>query len=230
MRPAGIRGGVLSLPILPAGGWSARRRVDDRFARILPVHRRDACTICVVAACDTAVLCSLRIADYVLAREGSGHHRCDGRHARPAGYGPARRSHLDERCGSLGPDHRWPASASRGAHLSAGWHSRPVPAPDAAAGEAARARQEQLTKPPGSLGRLEDLACWFAARLRNPVPVMPPCEIFVFASDQGVAARGVSAFRKRSPLAVQRGARLLIAGDMGIANTTAHCERCSSSL
>ena len=32
------------------------------------------------------------------------------------------------------------------------------------AGEAARARQQQLTKPPGSLGRLEDLACWFAAR------------------------------------------------------------------
>jgi nicotinate-nucleotide--dimethylbenzimidazole phosphoribosyltransferase len=44
------------------------------------------------------------------------------------------------------------------------------------------------------LGRLEDLACWFAARLGNPVPAQPPCEVFVFAADHGVAARGVSAF------------------------------------
>jgi nicotinate-nucleotide--dimethylbenzimidazole phosphoribosyltransferase len=65
---------------------------------------------------------------------------------------------------------------------------------DVAAGDAARARQLQLTKPPGSLGRLEDLACWFAARWKNPVPPAPQCEIFVFAGDHGVAARGVSAF------------------------------------
>jgi nicotinate-nucleotide--dimethylbenzimidazole phosphoribosyltransferase len=74
--------------------------------------------------------------------------------------------------------------------------SRPVdfPIPDLAAGQAAQARQEQLTKPPGSLGRLEELACWFAARLRNPVPQLERAEIFVFAADHGVAARGVSAF------------------------------------
>ena len=65
---------------------------------------------------------------------------------------------------------------------------------DIAAGDAARARQLQLTKPPGSLGRLEDLACWFAARWKNPVPAAPQCEVFVFAGDHGVAARGVSAF------------------------------------
>jgi nicotinate-nucleotide--dimethylbenzimidazole phosphoribosyltransferase len=65
---------------------------------------------------------------------------------------------------------------------------------DAAAGDAARARQLQLTKPPGSLGRLEDLACWFAARWKTPVPPAPRCEVFVFAGDHGVAARGVSAF------------------------------------
>jgi nicotinate-nucleotide--dimethylbenzimidazole phosphoribosyltransferase len=69
-----------------------------------------------------------------------------------------------------------------------------IPAIDARAGDTARARQQQLTKPPGSLGRLEDLACWFAARLKNPVPEMPRCEVFVFAGDHGVAARGVSAF------------------------------------
>lgn len=62
------------------------------------------------------------------------------------------------------------------------------------AGAAARERQRQLTKPPGSLGRLEELACWFAARLGDPTPPMPECEIFVFAADHGVAARGVSAF------------------------------------
>jgi nicotinate-nucleotide--dimethylbenzimidazole phosphoribosyltransferase len=68
------------------------------------------------------------------------------------------------------------------------------PTVDIEAGDAARARQLQLTKPPGSLGRLEELACWFAARLGNPVPVQPPCEVFVFAGDHGVAERGVSAF------------------------------------
>jgi nicotinate-nucleotide--dimethylbenzimidazole phosphoribosyltransferase len=72
--------------------------------------------------------------------------------------------------------------------------SSEFPPVDVAAGDAARARQLQLTKPPGSLGRLEDLACWFAARLGNPVPAQPLCEVFVFAADHGVAARGVSAF------------------------------------
>ncbi len=72
--------------------------------------------------------------------------------------------------------------------------SNAIPAVDVEAGDAARARQLQLTKPPGSLGRLEDLACWFAARTRKPVPAAPRCEIFVFAGDHGVAERGVSAF------------------------------------
>ncbi len=69
-----------------------------------------------------------------------------------------------------------------------------LPPVDLKAEEAARARQLQLTKPPGSLGRLEDLACWFAGRLKNSVPPMPRCEVFVFAADHGVAERGVSAF------------------------------------
>ena len=72
--------------------------------------------------------------------------------------------------------------------------ARPVPAPDAAAEHAARARQSQLTKPPGSLGRLEELACWLAGRLRQPIPDMPRCELVVFAADHGVAVRGVSTF------------------------------------
>ena len=78
--------------------------------------------------------------------------------------------------------------------MNARMSSREVPVPDARAESAARARQQQLTKPPGSLGRLEDLACWFAARLANPIPQISHSEIFVFAADHGVAARGVSAF------------------------------------
>ncbi len=69
-----------------------------------------------------------------------------------------------------------------------------MPVPDTRAEGAARAHQQQLTKPPGSLGRLEELACWFAARSSNPIPGNPRTEIFVFAADHGVAARGVSAF------------------------------------
>jgi nicotinate-nucleotide--dimethylbenzimidazole phosphoribosyltransferase len=69
-----------------------------------------------------------------------------------------------------------------------------IPSPDTRAEESARLHQQQLTKPAGSLGRLEELACWFAARLRAPIPPTPVTEIFVFAADHGVAAQGVSAF------------------------------------
>ncbi|MFL6601256.1 MAG: nicotinate-nucleotide--dimethylbenzimidazole phosphoribosyltransferase [Steroidobacteraceae bacterium] len=78
--------------------------------------------------------------------------------------------------------------------MNARLNSVNMPVPDARAETAARARQQQLTKPPGSLGRLEELACWFAARLSNPTPQISRSEIFVFAADHGVAARGVSAF------------------------------------
>jgi nicotinate-nucleotide--dimethylbenzimidazole phosphoribosyltransferase len=59
---------------------------------------------------------------------------------------------------------------------------------------AAHARQARLAKPAGSLGRLEEIACWFAARLGEPAPLMPRAEVFVFAGDHGVASRGISAF------------------------------------
>ena len=78
--------------------------------------------------------------------------------------------------------------------MNARLNSVDMPVPDARAESAARARQQQLTKPPGSLGRLEDLACWFAARSGNPTPDLAHIEIFVFAADHGVAVRGVSAF------------------------------------
>lgn len=64
--------------------------------------------------------------------------------------------------------------------------------PDSAA--QALARQAQLTKPPGSLGALEDLAVRLAALQRRPRPRVDRVWISVFAADHGVAAEGVSAF------------------------------------
>jgi nicotinate-nucleotide--dimethylbenzimidazole phosphoribosyltransferase len=65
--------------------------------------------------------------------------------------------------------------------------------PDAAAGEAALRRQGQLVKPPGSLGRLEDLAVWLAGVAADPIPTVRP-RVVIAAADHGVAAEGVSAY------------------------------------
>lgn len=59
---------------------------------------------------------------------------------------------------------------------------------------AARARQGQLTKPPGSLGRLEDIACFLAGWQRTERPRIAAGQAIVFAGNHGVAALGVSAF------------------------------------
>ena len=69
-----------------------------------------------------------------------------------------------------------------------------LPGGDAAAAEAAAARQDTLTKPPGSLGRLEALAVWAARWQGRPVPRIERAQILVFAGSHGVARRGVSAF------------------------------------
>ncbi|TVY01572.1 nicotinate-nucleotide--dimethylbenzimidazole phosphoribosyltransferase [Mycolicibacterium porcinum] len=71
----------------------------------------------------------------------------------------------------------------------------PVTAPDAETAAAARARQSQLTKPPGSLGRLEELSVW-AASCQGVCPPRPltRARVVVFAADHGVTAAGVSAF------------------------------------
>jgi nicotinate-nucleotide--dimethylbenzimidazole phosphoribosyltransferase len=69
-----------------------------------------------------------------------------------------------------------------------------LPGPDLEAGSAAAARQAQLTKPPGSLGRLEEFAIWLATwQARHPPRVEHPRTV-VFAGNHGVAARGVSAY------------------------------------
>ena len=70
-----------------------------------------------------------------------------------------------------------------------------IAAPDAQVATQARARQDTLTKPAGSLGRLEELSVWVAACQG----VCPPkqfqrARVVVFAGDHGVTVAGVSAF------------------------------------
>ena len=71
---------------------------------------------------------------------------------------------------------------------------RTLPSADTAARDAALVREPQLTKPPGSLGRLEELAAWLAAWQGRHPPVMEAPRCVIFAGNHGVAARGVSAF------------------------------------
>lgn len=67
--------------------------------------------------------------------------------------------------------------------------------PDAEAAVAARARQDRLAKPAGSLGRLEDLAVWVAScQGACPPRQFERARVVVFAGDHGVAAAGVSAY------------------------------------
>ena len=72
----------------------------------------------------------------------------------------------------------------------------------------ARAHQAQLTKPPGSLGRLEELAIWYAG-VRGQFPALVPGrgELFVFAADHGVTAEGVSAYPAEVTVAMVRNFR-----------------------
>jgi NaMN:DMB phosphoribosyltransferase len=105
---------------------------------------------------------------------------------------------------------------------------RPL-APDAAV-EAQR-HLDTLTKPPGSLGRLEEIAVRLAA-LRGRAPRVDRPVVFTFAADHGVVAEGVSAYPQAvtaqmvenflrggaaiNVLARQAGARVVVA-DFGIA-------------
>ncbi|MBF58636.1 nicotinate-nucleotide--dimethylbenzimidazole phosphoribosyltransferase [Halomonas sp. FeN2] len=65
---------------------------------------------------------------------------------------------------------------------------------DLNAGEEARRYLDTLTKPPGSLGALEELAIQLSAITGELKPSVTPPAVVVFAADHGVAAEGVSAF------------------------------------
>lgn len=103
---------------------------------------------------------------------------------------------------------------------------------DAASAAAARERQDSLTKPRGSLGRLEELSVRIAGMTGTARPRLGPGAVFVMAGDHGVCAEGVSAFPPEvtpqmvlnflaggagiNVLARKAGARVVV-GDIGVA-------------
>ncbi|GAP62594.1 nicotinate-nucleotide--dimethylbenzimidazole phosphoribosyltransferase [Ardenticatena maritima] len=103
---------------------------------------------------------------------------------------------------------------------------------DKAAMQAARERQDQLTKPRGSLGRLETLSVQLAGILGTPRPRLRDKAVVTMAGDHGVVAEGVSAFPQEvtpqmvynflrggaaiNVLARHAGARVVVV-DMGVA-------------
>ncbi len=107
-----------------------------------------------------------------------------------------------------------------------------IPPLDQPCMNAARARQDQLTKPQGSLGRLEELSIQLAGIYAQPIPSIKDKAVIVMAGDHGVVAEGVSAFPQEvtpqmvlnflhggaaiNVLARQAGARITIV-DMGVA-------------
>lgn len=66
--------------------------------------------------------------------------------------------------------------------------------PDQVSRRGAAGRNAQLTKPPGALGRLEDLAIWYAGWRGCDRPSITTPQVVVFAANHGIAAQGVSAF------------------------------------
>lgn len=69
-----------------------------------------------------------------------------------------------------------------------------LPVADERAAEAARARQAVLTKPPGSLGRLEELAEFMAAWRGTARPEIGRAQALVFAGNHGICAQGVNPY------------------------------------
>jgi nicotinate-nucleotide--dimethylbenzimidazole phosphoribosyltransferase len=65
---------------------------------------------------------------------------------------------------------------------------------DAVAAAAVASRDATLTKPPNSLGRLEEIVAWLAVWQGRAPPRLDRIEVLVFAGNHGVTAQGVSAF------------------------------------
>ena len=78
--------------------------------------------------------------------------------------------------------------------MSARWMAQHCATLNEAAGAAAFARQGQLTKPPGALGQLEDIAVRLAAMQGTERPAVDKAAIVIYAADHGIAAENVSAF------------------------------------
>jgi nicotinate-nucleotide--dimethylbenzimidazole phosphoribosyltransferase len=78
--------------------------------------------------------------------------------------------------------------------MTQSWWLNPCKSIDAQSVEQAEARQQQLTKPAGSLGRLESVAVQLAGMQGQVKPTLDHLWIAIFAGDHGVVAEGVSAF------------------------------------
>lgn len=78
--------------------------------------------------------------------------------------------------------------------MASDWINSPCPAPSREHEAAARARQGELTKPPGSLGALEVVAITLAALQATDRPRALAAPIILFAGDHGITAQGVSAY------------------------------------
>jgi len=74
------------------------------------------------------------------------------------------------------------------------WLEKPIAEISEAAIQEASDRQLQLTKPPGSLGKLEELAIMFSAIQKTQQPTIENVHISIFAADHGIADENVSAF------------------------------------
>lgn len=69
-----------------------------------------------------------------------------------------------------------------------------MPDADQSARTDAKARDGVLTKPPGALGRLEEIAIWYAGWRGEAAPRVTAPQALVFAGNHGIVAQGVSAF------------------------------------
>ncbi|MFJ2282850.1 nicotinate-nucleotide--dimethylbenzimidazole phosphoribosyltransferase [Pseudomonas sp. NPDC087803] len=78
--------------------------------------------------------------------------------------------------------------------MTQAWWLNPCQSVNAEIVEQAAARQQQLTKPAGSLGRLESVAVQLAGLQGQIKPTLDQVWIAIFAGDHGVVAEGVSAF------------------------------------
>lgn len=67
-----------------------------------------------------------------------------------------------------------------------------LPGVDAAAQQQIANREAELTKPAGSLGRLEELACWLGGWQKRTRPQLERVQILIFAGNHGVVRQGVS--------------------------------------
>jgi nicotinate-nucleotide--dimethylbenzimidazole phosphoribosyltransferase len=70
----------------------------------------------------------------------------------------------------------------------------PLPGFDAEAARGAQARQDSLTKPQGSLGRLEELAVFMAGWRRTSRPSIARAQALIFAGNHGICAQGVNPY------------------------------------